>query len=165
MKTTITITVEAEDVVAKGILYQLVSAIDARGIDVDPLHAPAPEGSIFYDRDAGGSFYDDKNPVHLVMRATELKREDDQASGPERQPVREFDPIEVRVRHLPVLQKLKRGKLTAKQLASKLPGTWTQQEVSNSLNYLKRYDLVEREVGTRYWFVTPKALAHPLVAA
>lgn len=84
---------------------------------------------------------------------------------PERSTVREFDPIEVRARHLPVLQRLKKGKATAKQLAAKLPGHWTQQDVSNSLGYLKRYGLVERQVGSRYWVTTPKANAHLLVAA
>ena len=169
MKTTISITLDTEDTVARSILYQIISAIDA-----------APEDSVLHDPESG-SFYDVSNPFHVAMRAAELKRQEQQQQPDEpldfsalsfleeptsdRREVREFDPIEVRARHLPVLQKLKKGKLTAKQLAAKLPGHWTQQEVSNSLNYLKRYELVERQVGSRYWLATAKAKAHPLVAA
>ena len=90
----------------------------------------------------------------------ELVREDEL----ELHRVREFDPIEVRSRHLEVIQRLKKGKASARQLAPKLRGSWTQQEVSNSLAYLKRLGLVERQVGSRYWVATAKAKAHPLVA-
>lgn len=156
MKTTISITLDTEDAVARNILYQLVSAIDmARGTE-------APEGSIFHDPESG-SFYDEQNPFHVVMRSAEIQRE--REAQEDRTPVREFDPIEVRSRHLEVIQRLKKGKASARQLAPKLRGHWTQQEVSNSLAYLKRLGLVERQVGSRYWVATAKAKAHPLVAA
>lgn len=100
-----------------------------------------------------------------LMDLGEEPAEQSEQPAADHTPVREFAPIEVRTRHLPVLQKLKKGKATAKQLASKLPGSWTQQEVSNSLAYLKRYGLVERQVGSRYWVATSKAQAHDLVAA
>lgn len=118
------------------------------------------------DQDALAAILTLLNPSTEPVVLTEVTNDDEASEDDQpRAEVREFDPIEVRARHLPVLQKLKRGKASAKQLAAKLPGHWTQQEVSNSLNYLKRYGLVERQVGSRYWQATAKANAHPLVAA
>ncbi|WP_232070364.1 DeoR family transcriptional regulator [Mycobacterium noviomagense] len=81
-----------------------------------------------------------------------------------RRPVREFDPIEVLAKHLPIAMLLvKRGMMTRNQMAEKLhvsPGT-----VSASLNYLSGKGLVQRVVGSRYWQATASAKAHQLVAA
>ncbi len=181
MKTTISITLDTEDAGARSILSQLLSAASLRdpqelfralsameGVPEGNLSRDAETGSFYIHDMSRGEFYDPLNV--LKLHTTEPQ---DVFSGlmclpeqpVERQPVREFDPIEVRARHLPVLQRLKKGKASAKSLAAKLPGHWTQQDVSNSLGYLKRYGLVERQEGSRYWHCTPKALAHPLVAA
>ena len=185
MKTTISITLDTEDAGARSILSELLSQASRRNPQELFLALSAmedvPEGNLYREAETGlfyihvadrGEFYD---PLNVLKLREDTQRENMQdtfadltflpASESEHKPVREFDPIEVRSRHLEVIQRLKKGKASARQLAPKLRGHWTQQEVSNSLAYLKRLGLVERQVGSRYWVATAKAKAHPLVAA